>query len=101
MDTIIKRISERLAAQSSRRGFFSTIGKAVLGAAAVITGQGFFTQEAEAKSLKCCNHTTQCASSTCPSGTSNTYTWVCGSHIHCHDCFNTTTSKYVCTYVTM
>jgi len=35
MDSIIKRMSERLATQSSRRGFFSKMGKAMLGAAAL------------------------------------------------------------------
>ena len=50
MDEIIKRISEGLANQSSRRGFFSTVGKAALGLATILTGQGFFTENAAAQS---------------------------------------------------
>ena len=99
MDELIKRISERLGAQSSRRGFFSTVSKVVLGAAAVITGQGFFAQTAEASSLKCCTGT-PCGSSSCPSGTYNNYVWSCG-HFTCHDCYTSSsgTSGYVCTYI--
>jgi hypothetical protein len=103
VNSIIKRMSERLATQSSRRGFFSRMGKAMLGAAALVIGQDYFVEhDAQATSLKCCDHTTQCSTTSCSNGTSNTYTWVCGGHIHCHDCYTTTTpSKYVCTYVTM
>ena len=97
MDEIIKRISERLAGQSSRRGFFSKIGKAVLGSAAILTGQGFFAQQAEAATLKCCTGT-PCPSSGCPSGTGQHYTWSCG-HFTCHDCYNSTTGKYACTFI--
>jgi hypothetical protein len=99
MNEIVKQISERLAGQSSRRGFFSTMGKAVLGAAAVITGQSFFAQSAEAASLKCCTGT-RCASSSCPSNAPyNNYVWSCG-HFTCHDCYTSSRgSGYVCTYI--
>jgi hypothetical protein len=99
MDEIIKRISERLAARSSRRGFFSTISKVVLGTAAVITGQGFLAQTAEAASpLRCCTGT-PCPTTSCPSGTTANYIWSCGPHFTCHDCF-ISSSTYVCTYST-
>jgi hypothetical protein len=98
MDEIFKRISERVAEQSSRRGFFSTLGKAVLGAAALFIGQSPFDNAAQA-SLKCCNDTKACPSKTCPSGTKNTYTWTCGGHTQCHDCYDNKTHKHVCTYV--
>ena len=98
MDEIIKRISERLSAHSSRRGFFSRMSKVVLGAAAVITGQGFLAQTAEAQSLRCCTGT-PCPSIGCPSNAPyNHYTWSCGN-FHCHDCFTSSTGgTYVCTY---
>lgn len=100
MDSIIKRMSERVVTQSSRRGFLSKVGKAMLGAAALVIGQDYFgTLDAEAAGgLKCCNHTRQCAHKSCDTGYSNTYTWSCG-HYTCHDCFNDTTHKYYCTYV--
>ena|SRR2546421_11298942 len=99
MDELIKRISERLLAHSSRRGFFSRMSKVVLGAAAVITGQGFLAQTAEAAApLRCCTGN-PCASSGCPNGSTVTYTWTCGPHFFCHDCF-TGSGTYICTYST-
>lgn len=53
MNQIIKQISEGLANQSSRRGFFSTVGKATLGLATILAGQGFFTENALA-AKQCC-----------------------------------------------
>ena len=104
MDEIIKRISERLAAQSSRRGFFSTIGKAVLSVAALITGQSFFAQAAEASPACCTNGGTYtCSHHTCPRGSSVKYAWRCGvtaCHYYiCHDCKNRR-GRLVCVYAT-
>jgi len=48
MDAIIKWISERLAERSSRRGFFSTMEKALLSAAVIVTGQGFSARSSHA-----------------------------------------------------
>jgi hypothetical protein len=106
MDAIIKRISERLAGRSSRRGFFSTMGKAVLGAAALITGQSFFAQKAEAATtLHCCTGTA-CLTTGCPPGASVQYRWHCGhtsdsdygDYYVCHDCY--LSGKFVCVYAT-
>lgn len=100
MDEFIKRISERLAGESSRRGFFSRMWKAALGATAVaFGGQSFFAQTAEAASLRCCTGRS-CSGSGCPSNAPyNHYTWSCGSFF-CHDCFTSATGgTYVCTYV--
>jgi len=106
MDEIIKRISERLAAQSSRRSFFSTVGKAMLGAVALLTGQSFFAQAAEAASILHCCTGTACSSTGCPSGASVSYTWHCGhtadhdtgDYYVCHDCYRNGT--FVCVYAT-
>jgi hypothetical protein len=66
---------------------------------ALIAGQGFFAQAAEAApSLECCTGTS-CGGSGCPSGTRNLYTWMCHSpsgHYACHDCFHK--RRYVCTF---
>lgn len=103
MDELINRLSERLAKNSSRRGFFSTIGRVVLGAAAVLTGQGIFTQAAEA-APGCCTsgHAGTCPGSGCPSGSSVQYTWRCGRHnghyTVCNDCKSN--GKLVCVYAT-
>ena len=108
MDEFIKRVSERLSDQSSRRGFFAKVGKAVLGAASIAAGGGLFTQVAEAMP-KCCTlgHAIYgvCPSPTgpCPSGTHVSYTWRChtstGVHYTCHDCYNSLNQLY-CVYAT-
>jgi hypothetical protein len=109
MHEIIKRMSERLAAQSSRRGFLSTMAKVVLGAAsALAAGQSFFPQTAEAQQLQCCTGTA-CRNNYCPPGTHVTYTWCCPPNnstcpppsggYYCHDCANNG-GHHVCTYVT-
>jgi hypothetical protein len=105
MDALIKWISERLAERSSRRGFFSTMEKALLGAAVIVTGQGFFAQTAEAQTLKCCDPTSPiCPTTTCSSGSSVQYTWAChtheGGHYLCNDCCDNHSGAYICTYIT-
>ena len=107
MQDFIKQISERLSTRSSRRGFFATMGKASLGAAALVTGQGIFAQVAEA-SPKCCFHGGSiygvCPTTACPAGTYQHYTWLChtgsGSKYTCHDCYTDTTNKLYCVYAT-
>ncbi len=109
MDVITKWISERLAEHSSRRGFFSTMEKAVLGAAAIVTSQGFSAcssnsaETVKSASNQCCDPTNiVCSSSACPSGSSNGYTWLChtsdGGVYFCIDCFDKHTGNYVCSY---
>ena len=109
MDAITRWISERLAEHSSRRGFFSTMEKAVLGAAAIVTGQGFSAcssnsaQPVKAASNQCCDPTNVvCSSSACPSGSSVQYTWLChtydGGVYSCIDCFDDKSGNYVCSY---
>jgi hypothetical protein len=90
----MKRLSERLAGHSSRRGFFATMTKVALGAAAIVTGQGIFAQGAQAASLHCCEGIA-CAHGHCTGGTYIGYTWSCG-HYFCHDCF--AGGGYLCTY---
>lgn len=107
MHEIIKQLSERLAARSSRRGFFAMMGKAALGAAAVVTGQSLFAQVAEA-APKCCTtgHATLgvCPTTSCPPGTYQHYTWFChndgGTRYTCHDCYSSTTQHLYCVYAT-
>jgi hypothetical protein len=102
MDQIIKRISERLAAQSSRRGFFSTIGKAVLSLTALAAGEGLFTQAAEAAPA-CCHGPATCPHHHCPAGSHVAWTWRCGrdgSHYTvCHDCHHHA-GRLRCVYAT-
>jgi len=108
MDKIIKRMSERLADQSSRRGFISKMGKAAFGAVAIITGQGIFTQVAEAATpLRCCTAGSSgaCAHWNCPQGSRITYTWHCGhpaggGYYICHDCYSWSTNRLVCVFAT-
>ena len=98
MDDIIKRASERLAGETSRRGFVSMLAKVAAGAAGLLTVSAF-PHDTEAASLNCCGGT-PCSSSSCPSNAPvNSYTWQCGAQnqFHCHDCF-TSRGTYVCTY---
>lgn len=107
MDELIKRISERLSDQSSRRGFFSKMGKVALATAAILTGQGIFAQVAEAAPACCTNDGTYiCSHQTCPGWTHQTYTWTCHSPgvngtYTCHDCTNKNAPhQLVCVYAT-
>ena len=104
MDENSKQLDEQLTTPSSRRGFFSVIGKAVLGTAALLAGQGLFAQAAEASPACCTNGGTYtCPNHTCPSGSTVRYTWRCGvhgSHYYvCHDC-KTSNGHLVCVYAT-
>jgi hypothetical protein len=104
MDDIVKRVSEHLAEHSSRRTFVGTLGKMVVGAAAILTGQSFFASPVLAQkhdSLKCCSHTNVvvCDTAACPAGSTVQYTWTCGGHTTCNDCFDSA-GHPVCTYTT-
>ena len=95
MDGVIKRASERLAGETSRRGFVSLLAKVAAGAAGLLTVSAF-PHDTEASNLKCCTGN-PCSSSSCPSNApNNSYTWSCG-HWTCHDCF-TSSGTYYCTY---
>ncbi len=111
MDAIIKWISERLTERSSRRGFFSTMEKALLATAAIVTG-GCSTAQDSARvpapssllaTFECCDpRNTPCsAGNVCPSGSSVQYAWLChthdGSQYQCIDCYDNSMS-YVCSY---
>jgi hypothetical protein len=107
MDALIKWISERLAERSSRRGFFSTMEKTLLGAAVIVTGQGYSAYSRnsaqKAQSLSCCDPTADmCPSNACPSGSSIQYAWLChtfdGGNHSCNDCFDAS-GNYNCTYM--
>lgn len=105
MDEFIKRLSERLSDQAPRRGFLSTMGKAALAAAALITGQDLLTQSAEAASLHCCTGGSACPNYYCPTGSRITYTWQCGhpaggGYYICHDCTSYSTHRVVCIFST-
>jgi len=107
MDELIKRISDRLSEQSSRRGLFSTLGKVVLGVGAIAAGQGIFTQVAEAAPV-CCSGAISCGIGHCPTGTSVQYTWTCGhpndgdagDYYICHDCYRLYPYRLICVYAT-
>jgi hypothetical protein len=103
MDDVLRRISERLARPSSRRGLVAGLGKLVVGAAAAVAAQSLFGHVAEAAALMHCCDGKACAHYACPAGTHAGYTWSCG-HYFCHDCFSNTQKNsrgrwaYVCTY---
>lgn len=100
MDNVINQVSKRLADASSRRGFLSTLGKAVLiasGAGALAATQG----TGVALAANCCFGPAYCGPN-CPSGTSSRYTWGCcggRTFIYCDDCYNSQ-GTLVCVAVT-
>ena len=95
MDGVIKRASERLAGETSRRGFVSMLGKVAAGAAGLITA-GAFPHDAAASSLHCCSGT-PCSTDGCPGGTTVQYTWNCGYVWYCNDCYDSS-GHFVCVY---
>jgi hypothetical protein len=102
MEDVIRRLSNRLAAPSSRRGALRGLGKLAVGVGALVVGQSLFGQVAEAAAaMRCCTGKA-CAVYACPSGTSLQYTWHCGNYF-CHDCFGPRPKgkrhgHYNCTY---
>src|SRR5579884_1139465 len=104
MDDVIRRISDRLAGQRSRRSMLGGVGKLAVGVGALIVGQSLFGQVAEAAAnMNCCSGTA-CADYVCPAGTHLGYTWSCSTYF-CHDCFSNTQKnpknghwQYNCTY---
>ena len=97
MDDIIKRASERLAGETSRRGFVSMLGKLAAGAAGLITVSAFpHDANAAAFPMLCCTGT-PCSTDGCPSGTTVHYTWSCNTIWYCHDCYDSS-GGFVCVY---
>lgn len=104
MNQIVDKLAERLANSTSRRGFLGKLGKAALGAAAVVAGVAAGSSVAFANvGLQCCTGT-GCPSFGCPSGSYGGYSWTCcvsfdcfHRYQRCQDCFNYS-NNYVCTY---
>ncbi len=118
MSKILNRITARLADRTSRRGFFSVMGKVIAGLSAITAGEVFTAGQGNAASnqtaspanpsyvLECCNLPPggYVCPGYCPSGTHPTsYTWMCCGNGHiwtCHDCALNSNGKEVCTYAT-
>ena len=107
MGNIINRITEEMAAVSSRRRFFAKMGKVVAGLAAVVAGGVVTNDDALAKVFLACCSGSGCPTDSCPTGTYINYTWSCyyvpaGHNVTCVDCYvsSGTHNGYVCTYVT-
>lgn len=113
MAHIIDRLTERLAATSSRRGFLDRMGKVVAGASAAAAGIGIlsgFANAPENVSVLCCHcpkgdPSCGCPTEACPSGTYRGYNWYCCTYdcppqpqVLCQDCYNNSDSSYNCTY---
>src|ERR1700694_3788861 len=94
MSRIVNQLSQRLATNSTSRGFLATLGKVALGAAALSVGSNLTTASAgpPPPDSGCCVGTNCNSSNNCPGGCPyNNYTWVCcdsgGTYLDCHDCF--------------
>ena len=117
MDQLVRRVSEHLAAQPSRRGILATVTKLGIGAGTILAdlrrqgdaaAQGDYCQVAGSCCLGSCDETAQlaCADSAntgkCPNGYKKRYQWFCnnnGTRELCLDCYNSQ-RKYGCTVVT-
>lgn len=99
----IEELTSKIAEETvTRRGFIVTLGKIAASAAAVIAGISLTGGgRANAATLTCC-HGSACSGSSCPSGSSVTYTWTCCDRSECdygqrcYDCYSGPT--YICTY---
>jgi hypothetical protein len=110
VEKIIGKVSGRLAQGSSRRGFLATLGKLVVGTAAVAGGVALGPGAALA-SLGCCSGT-DCQSLGyygCPPSSCVGYTWYCCANYDCssrqtacNDCYSGAdcNGAYQCTYST-
>jgi hypothetical protein len=118
VDDLIKRLCLRLAgpppeqlpamravmladgavSESSRRGFFATMGKVAVGAAAVVAGVAIFSRPSEAASALHCCEGVACPFTGCFHGMALGYTWSCAGFF-CHDCFTDFgQGQYFCTF---
>jgi hypothetical protein len=112
MRSPVDRVLDRLASQSSRRGFLSAVARGCVITAATLSGAagGLLAGGAGAvfATLACCKcqtfqcTTTYCGQDACPSGTSTTYTGYCcllayRTFYECYDCTNSS-GAYVCTF---
>jgi hypothetical protein len=110
MDEIIKKLSERMATQPSRRGFVATLSKIVLGMGVALTGASTSAPAVSAAddpnaSLRCCTGT-PCSpthnTGPCPRGQHIGYRWFCLTNNNqvvytCVDCYDSS-DAYQCTY---
>ncbi len=95
MDRIARRVSERLAAEPSRRGFVAAVAKLGIVAGAVVAGlRGLGQAAAQEYPLipgSCCRGPYDCGSGRkCPAGTRKSWQWFCqlsdGTRQRCVDC---------------
>ena len=114
MERLLKQFEQKLAQRSSRRSFFSKLGKTIAALAALTTGQailGNSTAYADniGHILRCCEGTACSNCKACPTSTIPFYTWSClDSHDNqnyiCTDCFQEIETtpyqiyKYICTF---
>jgi hypothetical protein len=103
MANFLNRMTEKMAAQSSRRGFFVRIGAVVGGLATIFAGESLTRSNAQAAGILGCCTGRYCGQGSCPFGTSVAYTWTCyvippDEPITCNDCYGGSPYKYDCTY---
>lgn len=108
MSDFLNRLTRRIEARSSRRGFFTTMGKVVAGVAAAMVGGGIFSESnanAAPNSLLCCSGS-ECYNDQCSSSEYVGYTWCCRIYsdnpnyipVQCVDCYSNKSRFYACTY---
>jgi hypothetical protein len=106
MDRLVRRVSEQLAAQPSRRGIVSAVAKLAAVAGVALAGLRH-PGEAAAQAIEgtcCTGRVCQPNGATCPGGTKKHYQWFCnyqptGERHLCRDCFSRS-NGYECTAVT-
>src|SRR5215212_833046 len=98
LDRLVRRASEEVAAQPSRRGFVATL---VVGVGAVMAGLRSTGEEAVAGSKGACCTGKVCGHKHCPDKTKRGWSWFCtsdeGVTYHCQDCANKS-GDFVCNF---
>jgi hypothetical protein len=106
IDQLVRRVSEQLAAQPSRRGIVSAVAKLAAGTGAVIASlRGPGAAGAQIGNA-CCTGARACKDNKCPPHSRIRWSWFCdgggGARFHCRDCYKRApngNSRHICTVV--
>jgi hypothetical protein len=95
---LVERMSESLAARSSRRGFLSAVGKVVLGAGAFAAGAGglSFAVASNCCTLLCPGNPDTCPAGLCEDSADDYCCHASDGYYTCSPCVNCTTRVAMC-----
>jgi hypothetical protein len=106
IDQLVRRVSEQLAAQPSRRGIVSAMAKLAAGTGAVIASLRGPDAAGAQVGNSCCTGAPGCKGNKCPPHSRPRWSWYCegsgGARFHCRDCYKrgpNGNSRHICTVV--